>query len=398
MARKAVLLGSTGSIGVSTLDLFEASGSAVEILALTAGSNVALLAEQSLRWRPQIAVIADERLLPELRQRLQGSGVQAAGGAGALVEAACMNADWVMAAIVGTAGLAPTLAAARSGAVVALANKESLVCAGPALLQAAKAAGGVVIPVDSEHSAIFQALAGEKSERVSRLILTASGGPFLNWTRAQMERATPVQAAAHPNWRMGAKISIDSATMMNKGLELIEAAYLFDTPAAQIEVLVHPQSIVHSLVEYVDGSTLAQLGLPDMRAPIAYAFSWPDRLDWPAPRLDLAAIGSLTFQAPDNDRFPAIGLARAAVSLGAGGAAALNAANEAAVAAFLDRRIGFLDIARTCEETLGIMDRKGQLAAVQGDPIARAVDIDAVARMTASTVIGALKSPLETGT
>jgi 1-deoxy-D-xylulose-5-phosphate reductoisomerase len=397
MARKAVLLGSTGSIGVSTLDLFEASGSAVEILALTAGSNVALLAEQSLRWRPQIAVIADERLLPELRQRLQGSGVQAAAGAGALVEAACMNADWVMAAIVGTAGLAPTLAAARSGAVVALANKESLVCAGPALLQAAKAAGGVVIPVDSEHSAIFQALAGEKSERVSRLILTASGGPFLNWTTAQMERATPVQAVAHPNWRMGAKISIDSATMMNKGLELIEAAYLFDTPAAQIEVLVHPQSIVHSLVEYVDGSTLAQLGMPDMRSPIAYAFSWPDRLDWPAPRLDLAAIGSLTFQAPDNDRFPAIGLARAAVSLGAGGAAALNAANEAAVAAFIDRRIGFLDIARTCEETLGIMDRKGQLAALQGDPIARAVDIDAVARMTASTVIGALKSPLETG-
>jgi 1-deoxy-D-xylulose-5-phosphate reductoisomerase len=398
MARKAVLLGSTGSIGVSTLDLFEASGAAVEILALTAGSNVALLAEQSLRWLPQIAVIADERLLPQLRQRLQCSGVQAAGGAGALAEAACMNADWVMAAIVGTAGLAPTLAAARSGAVVALANKESLVCAGPALLQAAKAAGGVVIPVDSEHSAIFQALAGEKPERVSRLILTASGGPFLNWTKAQMERATPVQAVAHPNWSMGAKISIDSATMMNKGLELIEAAYLFDTPVAQIEVLVHPQSIVHSLVEYVDGSTLAQLGLPDMRAPIAYAFAWPDRLDWPAPRLDLAAIGSLTFQAPDNDRFPAIGLARAAVSLGAGGPAALNAANEAAVAAFLDRRIGFLDIARTCEETLGIMDRKGQLAAAHGDPIARAVDIDAVARMTASTVIGALKSPLETGT
>ena len=395
MVRKTVLLGSTGSIGVSTLDLFEASGAEVEILALTAGSNVALLAAQALRWRPQIAVIADEHLLPELRRRLAGSGVQAAGGAGAVAQAAAMGADWVMAAIVGTAGLAPTLAAVRSGAVVALANKESLVCAGPALLQAAKAAGGVVIPVDSEHSAIFQALAGEKPEHVARLILTASGGPFLNWTRAQMERATPAQAVAHPNWTLGAKISIDSATMMNKGLELIEAAYLFDTPAAQIEVLVHPQSIVHSLVEYVDGSTLAQLGPPDMRSPIAHAFAWPDRLDWPAPRLDLAAIGALTFQAPDNERFPAIGLARAAISLGAGGPAALNAANEAAVAAFLDRKIGFLDIARACEETLGIMDRNGQLATAPGDPIAAAVRIDAEARSVTGKVVGALKAPLE---
>jgi len=280
---------------------------------------------------------------------------------------------------------------------VALANKESLVCAGPALLAASRAAGGMVIPVDSEHSAIFQVLAPQ-SAGVLRLILTASGGPFRSWTRLQMAAATPAQAVAHPNWNMGAKISVDSATMMNKGLELIEAAYLFDTPASKIEILVHPQSIIHSLVEYVDGSTLAQLGPPDMRSPIACAFSWPERLDWPAPRLDLAAVGALTFHAPDDDRFPAIGLARAAISLGVGGPAALSAANETAVTAFLDHKIGFLDIARACEEALDVMDRSGELAPANGDPIAAALTIDARAREVTAKVVSAFKVPLEART
>jgi 1-deoxy-D-xylulose-5-phosphate reductoisomerase len=397
MARKIVILGSTGSIGVSTLSLFEESGAEVEILALTAGRNVALLAEQALRWRPKRAVIADETLLPALREALAGADIETAAGQQALVEAAAMGGDWVMAAIVGSAGLAPTLAAARSGCVLALANKESLVCAGPALLAASAQAGGRVIPVDSEHSAIFQVLEPHNAARVSKLILTASGGPFRSWSRAAMASATPAQAVSHPNWNMGAKISVDSATMMNKGLELIEAAYLFDTPASRIEVLVHPQSIVHSLVEYADGSTLAQLGLPDMRAPIACAFAWPERLAWPSPSLDLAAIGALTFEAPDADRFPAIDLAREALRLGEGGPTALNGANEAAVAAFLDRRIGFLDIARACEEALSFMDRSGELAAGQGDAIESALAIDARARAVTADLVSALKAPRAAG-
>ena len=397
MARKIVILGSTGSIGVSTLSLFEESRAEVEILALTAGRNVALLAEQALRWRPKRAVIADETLLPALREALAGADIETAAGERALAETAAMGADWVMAAIVGSAGLAPTLAAARSGCVLALANKESLVCAGPALLAASAQAGGRVIPVDSEHSAIFQVLEPHNAARVSKLILTASGGPFRSWSRAAMASATPAQAVSHPNWNMGAKISVDSATMMNKGLELIEAAYLFDTPASRIEVLVHPQSIVHSLVEYADGSTLAQLGLPDMRAPIACAFAWPERLAWPSPGLDLAAIGALTFEAPDADRFPAIDLAREALRLGEGGPTALNGANEAAVAAFLDRRIGFLDIARACEEALSFMDRSGELAAGQGDAIESALAIDARARAVTADLVSALKAPRAAG-
>ncbi|MFY8209023.1 MAG: 1-deoxy-D-xylulose-5-phosphate reductoisomerase, partial [Caulobacter sp.] len=343
--RKVVVLGSTGSIGLSTLSLFEESGAPVQILALTAGRNVERLIEQARRWKPALAVIEDESRLADLRAGLAGTGVKAAAGADAVRDAAAMGADWVMSAIVGAAGLAPTVAAARTGAVIALANKESLVCAGPALLAIAKAAGGSVIPVDSEHSAIFQVLQTECAHRVSRLILTASGGPFRTWDKAAMACATPEQAIAHPNWSMGAKISVDSATMMNKGLEMIEASYLFATPEERVDVVIHPQSVIHSLVEYVDGSTLAQLGPPDMRAPIACAFSWPDRLPWPAPRLDLAAYGQLTFESPDVERFPAIGIAREALRLGGGAPAAMNAANEVAVAAFLDRRIGFLDIA-----------------------------------------------------
>jgi len=390
--RTISVLGSTGSVGVSTLDLLDQAkthGSAdVEVTALTAGRNVALLAEQALRWRPQVAVIQDESLLPELRERLNGSGVQAAGGRKAIIEAAVMDADWVMCAIVGVAGLEPTLAAARTGAVIALANKESLVCAGPALLALSKAAGGSVIPVDSEHAAIFQVLQPDCADRVSKLILTASGGPFRSWTRQAMAGATPEQAVAHPNWSMGAKISIDSASMFNKGLELIEASYLFNTPPGRIEVLIHPQSIIHSLVEYQDGSTLAQLGPPDMRAPIACAFAWPDRLPWPAPRLDLAAVGQLTFEAPDPEKFPALSLARSALERGCGAPAALNGANETAVAAFLDRRIGFLDIASAVAETLEHMDRTGDLVADRGwDAVETAMTVDQMSRRVASDVL-----------
>jgi 1-deoxy-D-xylulose-5-phosphate reductoisomerase len=386
--RTVVVLGSTGSIGVSTLDLFEKSGAEVEILALTAGRNVELLARQALRWRPMLVVIEDESKLGELRERLSGSGLQAVGGAAAIADAAAMGADWVMSAIVGAAGLAPTLAAARKGSVIALANKESLVCAGPALLEASRLAGGRVIPVDSEHSAIFQVLQPDCIQRVARLILTASGGPFRTWTRDRMRSATPEQAVAHPNWSMGAKISIDSATMMNKGLEMIEASYLFSTPAERIDVLIHPQSVIHSMVEYEDGSTLAQLGPPDMRSPIACAFAWPDRLPWPAPKLDLAAMGQLTFEAPDSEKFPAIDIARAALKAGGGAPAAMNAANEIAVAAFLDRKIGFLDIAPLVSDTLSRMNGLGDLDAGVGDgALEGAMMVDASARRVAAEAV-----------
>ena len=385
--RKVVVLGSTGSIGLSTLSLFEESGAPVQMLALTAGRNVERLIEQARRWKPIVAVIEDESRLADLRAGLAGTGVKAAAGAEAVREAAAMGADWVMSAIVGAAGLAPTVAAARTGAVIALANKESLVCAGPALLAIAKAAGGSVVPVDSEHSAIFQVLQPDCAHRVSRLILTASGGPFRTWDKAAMARATPEQAIAHPNWSMGAKISVDSATMMNKGLEMIEASYLFATPEDRVDVVIHPQSVIHSLVEYVDGSTLAQLGPPDMRAPIACAFAWPDRLPWPAPRLDLAAYGQLTFESPDLDRFPAIGIAREALRLGGGAPAAMNAANEVAVAAFLDRRIGFLDIAGAVAGTLERMNSLGDLSVAESDAVETALMIDGSARRIAAEVV-----------
>lgn len=387
LPRKVVVLGSTGSIGLSTLSLFEESGASVEILALTAGRNVERLIEQALRWRPQVAVIEDESKFQRLKDGLAGTGVRAAAGASAVSEAAAMGADWVMSAIVGAAGLAPTVAAARTGAVIALANKESLVCAGPALLAIAKAAGGSVIPVDSEHSAIFQVLQPACADKVARLILTASGGPFRTWEKAAMATATPEQAIAHPNWSMGAKISVDSATMMNKGLEMIEASYLFGTPEDRVDVVIHPQSVIHSLVEYADGSTLAQLGPPDMRSPIACAFAWPDRLPWPAPRLDLAAYGQLTFESPDLDRFPSIGIAREALRLEGGAPAAMNAANEVAVAAFLDRRIGFLDIAAAVAGTLERMNSLGSLAVAESDAVENAMMIDVSARRIAAEVV-----------
>ena len=393
LPRKVTVLGSTGSIGVSTLDLFAQAKVEVEVVALAAGRNVERLADQALRWRPQLAVIEDEAALPRLRERLAGTGIQTAAGSAAVVEAAAADAQWVMSAVVGFAGLAPTLAAARAGAIVALANKESLICAGPGLLRAAKLAGGAVIPVDSEHSAIFQVFSPSNAEHVARLILTASGGPFRGWTRDQMARATPEQALAHPNWSMGAKISVDSATMMNKGLEVIEAAYLFAMPPERIEVVIHPQSIVHSLVEYADGSTLAQLGPPDMRAPIACAFAWPDRLPWPAQRLDLARSGPLSFEDPDPERFPALRIAKSALAAGGVAPTAMNAADEIAVAAFLARRIGFLDIAATVEETLTRMDRQNLLWRVENDLVEAARTTDATARRVADDVVSGLMAP-----
>ena len=376
-------------MGTSTLDVLDHArrgGEDIEIIALTAAQNVDALVEQALHWRPKYAVIANESRHAELRERLAGSGVETAAGEGAVEAIAAEPAEWVMASIVGVAGLKPTLAAARTGAVIALANKESIVCAGPLMLGVVKAAGGSLVPVDSEHSAIFQSLGGLDASKAARLILTSSGGPFRQWTREAMADVTREQAIAHPNFAMGAKISVDSAQMMNKGLEIIEAAYLFDVPESKIEVLVHPEQIIHSMVEFVDGSSIAQLGPPDMRGPVACAWSWPDRLSWPAPTLNLAALGSLTFHDPNTDRFPALTLARDALRIGGGAPAALNAANESAVAAFLDGRIGFLEIAAIVRETLEAMDRSGDLRSNSGD-LDDAFAVDARAHTMAEAII-----------
>ena len=350
--RSVTILGATGSVGSNTIDLIGREPGAYRVEALTANRNVALLAEQAIRVDARLAVIADESKYAALQEALAGTGIETAAGSNAVTEAADRPADWVMAAIVGAAGLRPTLAAARRGAVVALANKECLVCAGALLLAEVARSGANLLPVDSEHSAIFQVFDFEQRERIERIILTASGGPFWGRSRAEMEKATPAEAVAHPNWDMGVKISVDSATMMNKGLELIEAHYLFDLPEERLEVLVHPQSIVHSLVAYIDGSVLAQLGTPDMRTPIAFALGWPHRIAAPSARLDLAAIGKLTFEPPDATRFPALTLARHALQAGGAAPTILNAANEIAVSAFLAGKIGFLDIERVVEETL----------------------------------------------
>ncbi|MDX2277103.1 MAG: 1-deoxy-D-xylulose-5-phosphate reductoisomerase [Hyphomonadaceae bacterium] len=354
--RSVSILGVTGSIGQSTLQVItELRGQGVDlpVEAIAAGRNVGALVKACRTLKPKFAAIADEAALPALREALAGLGIETGAGVKGLEEAATRPADWVMAAIVGAAGLAPTLAAVRRGALVALANKECLVCAGPLFLAAAAESGAKLLPVDSEHNAIFQVLS--HPARVDRLTLTASGGPFRTWSLEAMAKAGPREACAHPNWSMGHKISVDSATLMNKGLELIEAAYLFDTPEDRIGVLVHPQSIVHSLVHYADGSVLAQMGAPDMRIPISYALAWPDRAALGAARLDLAAISALTFEHPDQARFPALGLARAALRAGPGQAAALSAANEVAVDAFLQNRIGFLDISRVVEEALAAL-------------------------------------------
>ncbi len=348
------VLGATGSVGVSTLDVIanKTSGSPeFNVVALTANTNVEALAKSAIATRAEVAVIADASLYGKLKSLLAGTDVEAAAGPEAVVAAAARPADVVVAGIVGIAGLPATLAAVQRGANVALANKESMVCAGPLLRAEAARSGARFLPIDSEHNAIFQVL--DRPDRVEKLVLTASGGPFRNSTLSEMAAATPEQAIAHPNWDMGAKISVDCATMMNKGLELIEAAYLFDVPESRIDVLVHPQSIIHSLVAYDDGSVLAQLGLPDMRTPISYALSWPGRMPLPGlERLDLAKIGRLEFMPPDQQRFPALRIARQAVSAGGGAPIVLNGANEVAVAAFLQRRVGFLTIAQVAGDVL----------------------------------------------
>jgi len=350
--RSVTILGATGSIGTSTLDLIERAPDRFRVLALTAHRDVAGLAEVARRTRAKRAVIADPALYIELADALGGSGVEAAAGPDAVVDAAAMGADWTMAAIVGCAGLKPVMAAIEGGRTVVLANKEPLVAAGDIVLAAAQASGATLLPADSEHNAIFQCFDFARPERVRRIILTASGGPFRDSTLAEMRAATRNEALAHPNWSMGAKISIDSATMMNKGLELIEAARLFPVGPDRIEVVIHRQSIVHSLVDYVDGSMLAQLGPSDMRTPIAHTLAWPDRMATPMAPLDLVGIGRLDFEAADEVRFPALALARAALNDGGARPAILNAANEIAVEAFLEGRIGFLDIALTVGKAL----------------------------------------------
>ena len=379
--RTVSIFGATGSVGMSTLDLIQREPDAYQVVALTANSDVEGLAQAAKATGAQIAVIGDPARYDALKAALAGSGVEAAAGEEALVDVAGSGADWTMASIVGCAGLRPTMAALKAGGTVALANKESLVSAGGLMMEAARASSATLLPVDSEHNAIFQCLAGGTLDDVARIILTASGGPFRTRSRAEMADITPQQAVAHPNWSMGAKISVDSATMMNKGLEFIEAAYLFPVGLDRIEILVHPQSVIHSMVEYRDRSTLAQLGSPDMRIPIAHALAWPRRIATPCQPLDLARIGRLDFEAPDPDRFPALRLARQAAEAGGAVPAILNAANEVAVAAFLAGRVRFLDIAMIVEEVLT------RYSAPAPHAIADVLSADAAARVMAGQVM-----------
>ncbi len=354
--RTVSILGATGSVGSSTLDLILHAPDKFEVIALTAQRDVAGLATAVRATNAKLAVIGDAKLYGALKSALDGLDVEIAAGPDAIIDAARRPVDWTMASIVGCAGLESTMAALEGGLTVALANKESLVSAGALMTRAATASGALLLPVDSEHNAIFQCLAGNPLKRVRRIVLTASGGPFRTWSRAQMADVTPERAVKHPNWSMGAKISVDSATMMNKGLEVIEAHYLFSVESAKLDILVHPQSVIHSMVDYVDGSTLAQLGAPDMRIPIASTLAWPDRMATSAKPLDLASIGRLDFEQPDNERFPCLRLARKALEMAGARPAVLNAANETSVAAFLGHRIGFLDIASVVEEVLDHYD------------------------------------------
>jgi 1-deoxy-D-xylulose-5-phosphate reductoisomerase len=364
--RSVTILGSTGSIGQNTIDLLERNRGAFAVEALTANRNAALLAEQARLLGARFAAIADPNHYPVLKEALAGTGIACGCGPHSLIEAAERPAEWVMAGIVGAAGLAPTLAAIRRGVIVAFANKEVLVCAGALVMAEVARCGATLLPVDSEHNAIWQCFDRDRTETIDRIILTASGGPFRERALEDMRWVTPAEAVAHPNWNMGAKISVDSATMMNKGLELIEAHHLFQLPPDRVDIVVHAQSIVHGAVVYRDGSVLAQLGSPDMRTPIAYALAWPDRIAAPTKRLDLAAVGKLTFEPPDERRFPALRVAREALMRGGGAPTVLNAANETAVHAFLEGRIGFLDIVETVERTL---------AAVSADNLESLADV-----------------------
>ncbi|MEE4199591.1 1-deoxy-D-xylulose-5-phosphate reductoisomerase [Erythrobacter sp.] len=352
MTRSLTILGATGSIGASTLDLIRREREAWRVEALTAHCSAAQLAELAREFDAKLAVVGDESCLPELREALAGSGIEAAGGAAALCDAAARPIDLTVAAIVGCAGLGPVMQAIERGGTIALANKEALVSAGEVMIAAVAEHGATLLPTDSEHNAIFQCLSGSRIEDVARITLTASGGPFREWDMSAIEAATPEQAVAHPNWSMGAKISVDSATMMNKGLEYIEAHHLFPVGLDRLAIVVHPQSVIHSMVEYRDRSTLAQLGPSDMRVPIASCLAWPARMETPLAPLDLAAMGELTFFAPDEERFPATRIAREAIQAGGAAPAVLNAANEIAVAAFLAGQIAFTRIAAVVEETL----------------------------------------------
>ncbi len=350
--RRVTVLGSTGSIGTNTIDLIERDPEAFQVEALTAFRSVDTIAEQARRLSARFVAIGDPDKYPDLKLAVSGLDVEIAAGPEGILEAAARDADWIMAGIVGAAGLGPSLEAVRQGTVVAFANKECLVCAGELMLQEISRSGATLLPVDSEHNAIFQVFEFDRRESVEKIILTASGGPFRTLSKQKLGNVTPAQAVVHPNWDMGSKISVDSATMMNKGLELIEAHYLFGVSEERIEIFVHPQSIVHSMVSYVDGSVLAQLGSPDMRTPISYTLAWPNRMKAPTPSLGLKDIATLTFEAPDPDRFPALGLARTALKTGGSAPTILNAANEEAVAAFLAEKAGFLDIPRVVEGTL----------------------------------------------
>ncbi|MBX3491194.1 1-deoxy-D-xylulose-5-phosphate reductoisomerase [Parvibaculum sp.] len=381
--KSVTILGSTGSVGCSTLDLIGRDRSRFNLVALTAHRNVATLIAQAKEYRPHLAVVADPACFAELKEGLKGTGIEVAAGPEAVVDAAARPADWVMAGIVGAAGLAPTLAAVKRGACVALANKECLVSAGPLFLDEVRRSGATLLPVDSEHNAIFQVLDAGRLDTVESIVLTASGGPFRTWSLQEMAKATPAQAVAHPRWDMGAKISVDSATLMNKGLELIEAHYLFPVGQDRLDVIIHPESIVHSMVAYIDGSVLAQLGMPDMRTPIAYALAWPRRMAAPAARLDLAQIGQLTFEAPDLKRFPALSLAREALRIGGSAPTVLNAANEVAVAAFLAGRIAFPDMVALTDAILAQSSGLGAPPA----GLAEVYELDRMTRIRAEEMV-----------
>jgi 1-deoxy-D-xylulose-5-phosphate reductoisomerase len=375
--RRISILGATGSIGASTLDLVEAAPDRFQVAALTAFTNVDALADAALRTGAKLAVIGDPTHYGELEERLEGSGCEAAAGQEALIEAATFDADLLIAAIVGCVGLRPVMAAVQAGRTVGLANKEALVTAGALMTEAAARSGATLLPVDSEHNAIFQCLAGDRIANVRRLLLTASGGPFRTWSAERIAAATPEQAVAHPNWSMGAKISVDSATLMNKGLELIEAHHLFGVSADRLDVVVHPQSVIHSLVEFIDGSMLAQLGPADMRVPIAHVLAWPERMPTHVRPLDLAAMGRLDFEEPDDARFPALRLAREALEAGGAAPIVLNAANEVAVELFLAKSIRFNDISLIVERVLE------QYSGVAAADLEAVMNLDEAARRSA---------------
>ena len=385
--RSVTILGSTGSVGRSTIDLISHNRDAFTVEALTANTRVDLLARQAREFGARRAVIADPDRYGALKEALSGTAIEVAAGPRAVVEAATHPTDWVMSAIVGAAGLESTLAAVRRGAVVGLANKETLVCAGELMIREVRRHGSTLLPVDSEHNAIYQVFDFEGRDAIDRLILTCSGGPFRTWTRGRMAGATPDQAMAHPNWDMGAKISVDSATLMNKGLELIEAHHLFAMPESRIEIILHPQSVIHSMVGYIDGSVLAQMGDPDMRTPIAYTLAWPERMPAPVERLDFAAVARLTFEAPDPERFPALRLARESLRSGGTAPTVLNAANEVAVAYFLKGALPFLEIAGVVERTLE------SLPVASLDSLDRVNEYDREARRVAESLVARMPRP-----